>query len=224
MKKRTIIRGRRILSLLLAAALTVCIGASAAFAQEAPGTHVHTPDDSLKRTVRSDPEGGVLVTFDDPAYPPLHKDGRLPEGYENAVIEAGRYLLNDGTQRTCADGETRCAVCGELLERAIPHIWDKGEVREDETSISGLVRVHTCLFCGEEKTVFPTICPPRYGDVDQDGLVSPEDARLTLRAAVGLAHFAPGSYEFRLADYDQDARITPADARMILRNAVGLPN
>ncbi len=318
MKKRTIIRGRRILSLLLAAALTVCVGAGASAAdgshvhvqseqpaienivpptcasegsydevircrycgevmerknvtvaktnQHQPGepvvenkkdakgcvdpvvrydsvvycevcgkelsrtrkeygvSAVHIPDNSLKRTVRSDPEGGVLVTFDDPAVPPLHKDGHLPEEFDGAVIEAGRYLLNDGSQRTCLDGETRCVYCGELLEPAIPHVWDKGEIREDETSISGLVRVHTCLFCGEEKTNFPIVDVFYNGDVDGDCLVSPEDARLTLRAAVGLAHFAPGSYEFRRADCDQDGRITPADARMILRHAVGLPN
>lgn len=61
-----------------------------------------------------------------------------------------------------------------------------------------------------------------HGDVDGDGDISAADARLSLRACVGLEDYAPDSYEFFHADYDRDGEITASDARMILRTAVGL--
>ena len=60
------------------------------------------------------------------------------------------------------------------------------------------------------------------GDVDADDAVTAADARLALRAAVGLEDYAADSYEFRAADVDRSGEITAADARLILRAAVGL--
>lgn len=60
----------------------------------------------------------------------------------------------------------------------------------------------------------------RRGDVNGDGRVTPEDARLTLRASVGYIRFATSA--FKAADIDGDNEITPGDARMILRASVGL--
>lgn len=62
----------------------------------------------------------------------------------------------------------------------------------------------------------------RVGDVNGDGKVEPEDARLTLRAAVGIIHYEDNPVTLRAADADKDGRITPADARLILRASVGL--
>ena len=60
------------------------------------------------------------------------------------------------------------------------------------------------------------------GDVDMDGSVTPADARLSLRASVGLV-MAEGSYMRDLImDVDADGGYTSADARLILRAAVGL--
>ena len=56
------------------------------------------------------------------------------------------------------------------------------------------------------------------GDIDADDKVTASDARLALRAAVGLETL-PDS---RPADADHDEKITAADARLILRAAVGL--
>ena len=66
-----------------------------------------------------------------------------------------------------------------------------------------------------ETTVVP-------GDVDGDGEVTAADARLALRAAVGLESYATGSREALACDVDRDGQITSADARLILRAAVGL--
>ncbi len=62
----------------------------------------------------------------------------------------------------------------------------------------------------------------RTGDVNGDGKVGTDDARLALRAAVGLEKYAASSAEFLAADADHNGKITTGDARMILRCAVGL--
>ena len=58
------------------------------------------------------------------------------------------------------------------------------------------------------------------GDVDANGQAEAADARLALRAAVGLETLAGGS--FRAADMDRSGKIDASDARAILRVAVGL--
>lgn len=60
------------------------------------------------------------------------------------------------------------------------------------------------------------------GDVDGNGSREAADARLTLRAAVGLEDYAPGSPEFAAADSNGDGVIDASDARAILRTAVEL--
>ena len=59
------------------------------------------------------------------------------------------------------------------------------------------------------------------GDLDEDGVISAADARLALRAAVGLELYAADSRAFKAADVNLDTVITSADARLILRKAVG---
>ena len=58
----------------------------------------------------------------------------------------------------------------------------------------------------------------KKGDVDGDGKVTSLDARLALRAAVGLEKLDKESKE--AADMDGDGKITADDAREILRGAV----
>ena len=58
------------------------------------------------------------------------------------------------------------------------------------------------------------------GDVDDDGQVTASDARIALRASVGLEALPSGRKA--VADMDSDGEITASDARKILRIAVGL--
>ena len=58
------------------------------------------------------------------------------------------------------------------------------------------------------------------GDVDGNGKIDATDARLALRAAVGLESLSDA--QKKIADADNDGQITASDARMILRAAVGL--
>jgi len=60
------------------------------------------------------------------------------------------------------------------------------------------------------------------GDVDADGNISVADARLALRRAVGLEHYAEGSAQYLACDIDSDGKVTVGDARIILRISVFL--
>ena len=61
-----------------------------------------------------------------------------------------------------------------------------------------------------------------FGDVDRDGSVTSSDARLALRAAVGLENYEKDSYAFLAGDVDFDGTVPAGDARMVLRAAVQL--
>ncbi len=60
------------------------------------------------------------------------------------------------------------------------------------------------------------------GDIDSNGKITAADARLVLRASVGLEKFTPG--QTTAGDIDKNKKITAADARLILRASVGLEN
>ncbi len=60
----------------------------------------------------------------------------------------------------------------------------------------------------------------KFGDIDDDGKITASDARLVLRASVGLERFSPDV--LRRADYDNSGRISALNARTTLRISVGL--
>lgn len=64
------------------------------------------------------------------------------------------------------------------------------------------------------------------GDLDSNGAVSAADARLTLRASVGLENNSADWFKEagNIQKDDGEQKLTAADARMILRGSVGLEN
>ncbi len=58
------------------------------------------------------------------------------------------------------------------------------------------------------------------GDVDGDGAITSNDARIALQIAVG--RYTPTSEEFTQADVNQDGSVTASDAQAILELALGL--
>lgn len=74
-----------------------------------------------------------------------------------------------------------------------------------------------CVNCGISD---PAV--KKSGDADGDGAVTASDARLVLRASVGLE--ALSGEARRLADINADNKISASDARLILRISVGLEN
>ena len=78
----------------------------------------------------------------------------------------------------------------------------------------------------------PPVMSYRPGDLDGDGSISTADARLCLRAAVGLQQLPDGEWQgnaaaslLRAATANtEDQTFTTATARKILRSAIGLDN
>lgn len=62
------------------------------------------------------------------------------------------------------------------------------------------------------------------GDADCDGVVSSSDARLALRASVGLEGYEESSPEYKAANVESEDAVSSSDARLILRASVGLEN
>ena len=92
---------------------------------------------------------------------------------------------------------------------------------------SGEERKRKLVFAGYEYGVIQSIVTKKMqafrrvmGDLDGDGEVTAADARLALRAAVGLEIL--NEEQKKAADMDGDGEVTAADARLILRTAVGL--
>ena len=69
-------------------------------------------------------------------------------------------------------------------------------------------------------SITATATPLLSGDVNSSGKIEAADARLVLRASVGLENF--NDQISKIADVDKNENITAADARLILRMSVGL--
>lgn len=162
------------------------------------------------------------------------KTETLPKDTDN---HTGGTEIRNAAEATCGKagytGDTYCKGCGAVLTpgETIPatgnHTWDEGKITKAATASAEGEKTFTCGICEATKTEpIPKLAPSkeefRLGDVSGDGEVTAEDARLALRAAVGLEDYAAGSAEFLAADATKDNAITAEDARLILRAAVGL--
>ena len=122
----------------------------------------------------------------------------------------------------------RCSRCGTVLVQQkevgkVAHKWDGGNVTKNAAVGVKGIKTFTCTVCRATRTEeIPALPKPQFkkGDVDLNGSISVADARLALRAAVGLDKLSGNA--FLAADADGNGSISVADARMILRVAVGL--
>ncbi len=137
--------------------------------------------------------------------------------WETVVVQEGL----EPTLYTCTiktQQQRTCEICGNIDkgEIATPnHKWDDPKAEDPR-----------CTVCGKSVSELKGGQPPvgpeyTLGDVDGKDGVNAADARLALRAAVGLEDYATGSAEFLACDVDLSDTITAADARLILRRAVG---
>ena len=152
------------------------------------------------------------------------------------------YIQNDGSLLVSADGlhlikvalpddiEISGYLGGNRLDRngdglydswvltfgdkAIAFDFDLDTLLEDgiehQPDVSG-----KCLHCGAVFNI-----PYRTADTDGDGQITAADARLALRASVGLETLS--EEQILAADVNNDGEVTSADARFILRLSVGL--
>ena len=79
------------------------------------------------------------------------------------------------------------------------------------------------IYAEENIVIFSEECydPGNGGDVNLDGKIGVDDARLCLRAAIKLDNIDPDSEIYSYCDTDFDGKITVSDARTILRRAIG---
>ena len=118
-------------------------------------------------------------------------------------------------QRVCANDP--------LHAETEAHTWNEGEVTKPVTAFENGELTLTCLVCGAVRTEIiekPAVTSANIGDIDGDEKLTAADARLALRAAVGLENYEGLIAD--IADADRSGTITASDARLILRAAVGL--
>ena len=145
---------------------------------------------------------GKTVSITDLVTLYLHTDNSRYE-----TREAPKWKTSDASiLRVNADGTVTALAAGRaMLTATMPS-------RDGDRPVAVVITV-------QGDAPVPSRLP---GDVDANGRLEAADARLALRAAVGLESFAQGSDDFRAADADRNNELTAADARMILRAAVGL--
>lgn len=143
--------------------------------------------------------------------------------YTLAILEKTGIMIKTPQVLTFIQGETpdlsALGVYYVYSDGSLEQTWDY-TVDEIDPYKSGTQNLR--VFCGEYSDVFSVYISPFYrlGDVNGDGDIKADDARLALRGAVELVKLA-GSAK-KAADADRDGEIKAADARLILRAAVGL--
>ena len=113
-------------------------------------------------------------------------------------------------------------VITDVTVKATGHNYEWVVTKPAEVGKPG-EKSYTCKVCKDVKEKKPIAAlEPDYllGDVDLNGEVKAADARLALRASVGLETLS--ATQQKAADVDKSGEIKAADARLILRASVGL--
>ena len=144
-------------------------------------------------------------------------DSSLPEAYQ-MIYGGGAAELPEGIRQTedgvrALPGQKKEDVLTGGLAGAVIRKRDGSELADGEALGSGMIIV---MQDGTEQTVVVK------GDNDGNGEIESADARLALRASVGLEQFENWQEDASLVA--GEAVITPSDARLILRASVGLEN
>ncbi len=125
------------------------------------------------------------------------------KGYYGEPLPHETYYITD------ADGHMeRCNNC-DLDGASEPHEFAAGEFDKDKKQA-----LYTCSVCKYSVYGYPK------GDMNSDGELTASDARMILRASVGLDTL--NEQQTALADVDWDNELDAADARLVLRASVGL--
>ena len=134
----------------------------------------------------------------------------------------GNTVLNQATCTKSGKQNTLCATCDKTIRTeyaaASEHQFGKGVKTSDLTLKTPKIVTYTCTVCGFVKT--EETPAPVYGDTDANGQVTTEDARQTLRCALGLTSFK--ALQKVAGDIDNSGGINMEDARFILRLALEL--
>ena len=127
---------------------------------------------------------------------------------------------------TCSATGTKyfeCTKCGELKTEEVAATGEHDYQPVETDAATGIV-TYRCTMCGDEyyEQSGPAV-PANLGDVNGDGDIKSDDARLALRASVKLEPtIVEGTDAYKLADVNGDGAVKSDDARTILRISVKL--
>ena len=148
------------------------------------------------------------------------------EGTSEIIAKTGAVSLDqdlfiaDGTQKT--PKVTVKDVKGKVLQENTDYTVSYQEGRTEPGTYTVTV-TFIGNYSGTTELQFTIAAPDETvlpGDIDLDGKISASDARLALRASVGLEKL--DEKQLAAADVDKNGKVTAADARLILRASVGL--
>lgn len=144
----------------------------------------------------------------------VHMDNiRLYDTYTN---NNWKLAIKDEMLTVCL-GMTAQELVENVLEGAV--VTDKdGNVLENNVPVASGMQVD--FYFNEEKIAEITVVVK--GDIDGDTKINAADARLALRASVGLEELS--DWQYNAANVESETRIDAGAARCILRAAVGLAN
>lgn len=142
----------------------------------------------------------------------------------------GEHIITEAKCTQDGTDEVKCSECGtQLSYELIPssgHQCDSWSVisKPDSTGKVGVKR-GTCKVCGEFVYVYTEYDPNEeteltLGDIDGNGKITVNDARLLLRYAAKLISLTPAQQ--KVCDVNKDGKITLSDARLLLRVAARL--
>ena len=158
--------------------------------------------------------------------------GTKAQWSEIEIVENGNRCLSESVEIVCSDGvfqpsgkpvetEFVTITVGYTVEELLAdmpvgsNITDKYDYAVYDTAMAATGMRVTYP---DGKTAL-IVC---LGDTDGDGKVSAADARLALRASVGLENLSSAQSAAADVDMPEENKVTAADARKILRVSVGL--
>jgi N-acetylmuramoyl-L-alanine amidase CwlA len=146
-------------------------------------------------------------------------DGNTGGG--NGTSLAIEIIMDGSGDKTDAEAEDRGALLAAILLHRHGLTIDKLKTHNDwypKKYCPAYILPHWYEFVAKVRDYKDAIEKP--GDVDRDGKVTTKDARLALRAAIGLENLR--RVQRVAADVDRNNKIDTKDAREILRKSIGL--
>lgn len=146
-------------------------------------------------------------------------DGNTGPG--NGTSLAIEIIMDGSGDKTDKEAEDRGALLAAILLHRHGLTIDKLKTHHDWYSkkyCPAYILPHWYEFVNRVRDYKDAIEKP--GDVDRDGKITTKDARLALRAAIGLENLR--RVQRVAADVNRNNKIDTADAREILRKSVGL--
>ena len=131
------------------------------------------------------------------------------------------YYACSVCKKTFSDAKGTKAIT-DVTVKATGHSFGAWTVTTPATAAAEGVETRVCAKCGAKETRKVEKLKYVPGDVNGDGDIGADDARLALRRSVDLEDYPEGSAAFLVCDVNRDKTVGADDARLILRASVDL--